>query len=163
MFEREITLNKFMIAYVLRMVQDIPEKQWYMTTSHCINSPGWCIGHITTECDHALMRIGKERVCPGTWDLYFLQGTHPEEDNGKLPKKSALIDAFQLGHKRFRQGVQKLTTEEVSQPSPTKFLKPFLPKYSDWLTHMLTTHIAMHAGNIATWRRVAGLAPISQQ
>ncbi len=163
MFEREITLNKFMIAYVLQMVQDIPEEKWYNTSSHSLNSPGWCIGHITTECDHALLHLGKERVCPGTWDVYFLQGSQPEENNDKLPKMSALLDAFQLGQKRLRLGVQKLSAEEAALPSPSKFLKPFLPKFGDWLTHMLTTHIAMHAGNIAAWRRVAGLVPISQK
>ena len=163
MFEREIILNKFMIAYVLQMIQDIPEEKWYYTSSHCLNSPGWCIGHITTECDHALLQLGKERVCPGTWDVYFLQGSRPEENNDKLPKMSALVDAFQLSHKRLRLSVQKLSAEEVSRPSPSKFLKPFLPKFGDWLTHMLTTHIAMHAGNIAAWRRVAGLVPISQK
>ncbi len=162
MFEREITLNKFMIAYVLRMIRDIPEAQWYHTTPHHINSPGWCIGHLATECDHALMHIGKERVCPGTWDIYFLQGTQPEESNDKLPKKSTITDALQLSYKRFRQGIQKLTVEEISQPSPSQFLAKFLPTYGEWISHMLTTHIAMHAGSIGTWRRVAGLVSISQ-
>ncbi len=162
MFEREIILNRFMLAYLRRLVADLQDNVIYQAPNASVNTPGWCLGHLVVECDHALMHLDRPRHSPDAWDALFLMGTTPDvlRDHANAPVKAVLLDTVKASYAALRDAVRETNPAFFEAPCHSAFLQSVLPREADWYAHMLTTHVAMHAGNIALWRRVMGLPAV---
>ena len=123
-----------------------------------MNSPGWCVGHLAVEGDHALVALGSPRVTPAPWDALFLMDADWPGPHG-APGMGELIATMRAVYRRLAEAVDALPAERLAEPSHSDFLRPYLPTRGDWLAHVLTTHLTMHAGGLAAWRRAHGLGP----
>ncbi len=161
MFEREIILNRFVLRYLERLVADIKEPLLYDAPDAAVNTPGWCLGHLAVECDQALMHLGRPRHSPEGWDTRFLMGTTPSDARRQeAPSKTVLLETVRASYAALREAVRETDPVFFDAPCHSAFLQSVLPREADWYAHMLTTHVAMHAGNIALWRRVMGLPAV---
>ncbi len=158
--EREIQLNQFTIRYMALLLRDVSADQIYDGQSDGVNSPGWCLGHLAVEGDHAIMHAGGERISPQEWDQYFLMNASGPWQPDRLPAKDELVQAVEAIYERLREIAGELSPEFLSAECHSDFLRPVLKTEGLWYAHMLTTHVAMHCGNIAIWRQMRGLGPL---
>jgi DinB superfamily len=154
--QQECQLNIWMLAYMDSMVNDLTDEQIY-TAFAPTNPPSWLLGHLAAEGDKALQTLGEsERLLPEEWHRSYLQGYSPQDVQVRHSKEE-LLAANHRVYARLREVVSALPTERLQEPSHSEFLRAHLPTRGAWLAHILTTHIAMHAGQIQMWRRLQGL------
>ena len=158
--ETEIHLNQFVLDYLKNLVRDIDNRNLYMGQRENCNSPGWCLGHLVVEDDYALRNLGIERLSPIDWDNYFLMRATGMNSANNLPSKESLTIELDRVYTRLREVAVDFTTEFLSAECHSEFLKGILPSEGLWYSHILTTHNAIHAGNIAIWRRVNTYIPV---
>ena len=146
-------LNRFALGYLFAHADDVSDEELYRGQDSA-NSPGWCLGHLAVEGDHACMQLGLERRTPAAWDGVFLMDARWNKSG--LPQKQELLDAVRDVYEALRTQSLLLTPAERAGPCPSDFLKRYLPTLELWIGHMLTTHVTMHAGNLVTWLRLRG-------
>ena len=98
---------------------------------------------------------------PG-WPENFGRGSTPlaYADGFTPPGKEDLRDAVRQTHERFLAATAGLLPEVWERPMPLEPFADRFPKLGDLLAHLLTTHDAVHWGQLSAWRRAAGLGPI---
>ncbi len=151
----ECRLNTWMLAFTSSLIEDLSDEQVYMRLS-VTNPPAWILGHLAAEADKALGILGKEQLLPNDWHSAYLQGSSPDAVMVRRTKHE-LWQANEAVYASLRETVLALPPERLAEPSHSDFLREHLPTKEAWFGHILTTHIAMHAGQIQYWRRLQGL------
>ncbi len=154
-------LNRFLLGYLNNLVEDISADSFYLHQDQGINSPGWCLGHLAVETDDANKYLGHSSAVPENWYSLFFYTAPPLKLDQTLPSKADLIAAVNSVFPKLLDSFQALDEEFLARPCHSNFLKGKLPTENDWFVHILTTHIAMHAGNIAAWRKFSNFGPAS--
>lgn len=160
MFHYERRLYAMMLGYCRRLVADLDDAALTRTPAPGVNTPLWILGHLAIAADYGRELAGLPRACPSEWHAAF----GPETDPGKVPHpaptKAELLAAIEAGHAAVDLAVTGLSAERLSAPNPVPFLKDRLPTVGDLLAHLLTTHDAIHLGQLSAWRRVSGLPAV---
>ncbi len=151
----ECRLNVWMLAFTRSLIEDLSDEQLYL----CIgltNPPSWILGHLAAEADKALTILGERQILPDDWHSSYLQGSSPDVVQVRHTKHE-LWQANETVYAALREAMVQLPQERLQEPSHSDFLREHLPTRGDWLGHILTTHVAMHAGQIQYWRRLQGM------
>jgi hypothetical protein len=86
----------------------------------------------------------------------FGPGSVPVEDRSAYPTKAELVDTMRKTHARAIELLEAATVEELAAPNQTPFFPQQFPTVGDLATHLVTTHAAMHLGQLSAWRRCVG-------
>ncbi|MCA9024966.1 MAG: DinB family protein [Planctomycetaceae bacterium] len=161
MFEQQITLNRFLLRYLNGLMQDVEDADLASRSEDGGNSPLWILGHLAVVGDSAARVLGLRPVQPKEWRRVFFPGTDGDvADAGDLTKQQ-LLDAIHEGYKRLHPELENVDTAAMAEPHGIELLKGSgLETKADFLSHVLTTHMAMHIGQISYWRRQHGGAII---
>lgn len=151
-----VYLNHFLLSYLTNLIADISPAEIYRYQDQKINSPGWCLGHLAVETDDANKYLGNKTAVPEEWYSLFYYTAPPLKLDQELPSKKELTSAVNKVFPQLLNSFLILDEQFLNKPCHSNFLKDKLPTERDWFLHILTTHIAMHAGNIASWRRFSG-------
>lgn len=151
----ECRLNVWMLTFTRSLIEDLSDEQLYMRVG-TTNPPAWILGHLAAEADKALTTLGEKQMLPADWYKAYLQGSSPDDAKSRHLKHE-LWQANEAVYAALREAVLKLSPEQLQEPSHSDFLREHLPTRGDWLGHILTTHVAMHAGQIQYWRRLQGM------
>ena len=148
----------FSLNYLSALVEDIPEDRLYEGQLDHVNAPGWVLGHISVETDDGLRYAGGDQVVPQSWYDHFYYTAPRISSLDGLPQKEEMLSACKKAVIGLMDVVEVMPDELLDKPCHSEFLREHLPTERDWYVHILTTHIAIHAGNVATWRKLHGLA-----
>lgn len=151
----ECRLNVWMLTFTQSLIEDLSDEQLYLHVG-TTNPPAWILGHLAAEADKALTTLGEKQMLPADWHGAYLQGSSPDTAKAYYSKHE-LWQANEAVYAALRQTVLKLPSERLQESSHSDFLREHLPTRGDWLGHILTTHVAMHAGQVQYWRRLQGL------
>ena len=151
----ECRLNIWMLTFTQSLVEDLSDEQVYMGVD-TTNPPAWILGHLAAEADKALTTLGEKQLLLQDWHIAYLQGSSPDAVKVRH-SKNELWQANETVYAALRTAALALSAERLLEPSHSDFLREHLPTRADWLGHILTTHVAMHAGQLQYWRRLQGL------
>lgn len=144
-----------MLAFTQSLIEDLSDEQIYQRVG-TINPPAWLLGHLAAEADKARTILGETALLPNDWYTAYLQGSSPDVVLVRHTKHE-LWQANETVYASLREMVLALSPECLAEPSHSDFLREYLPTKEAWFGHILTTHVAMHAGQIQYWRRLQGL------
>lgn len=157
MFEHERTLNEFALNYLESLTQDIDESEMDRIPIEGMNSPRWILGHLAVNSDYGLRILGQRFRCPIPWHRSFARGSQAEVQLDPLPSKLELIANIKDGFAELRQHAASADPGAMNQPHGVSFLADTPIKTAgEVLAHLLTTHLAVHTGQLSYWRRAAG-------
>lgn len=151
----ECLLNTWMLAFTQSLIEDLSDEQLYDRVGST-NPPAWLLGHLAAEGDKALTILGETARLPEGWHSAYLQGSSPDAVTVRHTKHE-LWQANETVYAALRNSALALPAERLAEPPDSDFLREHLPTKAAWFGHILTTHIAMHAGQIQYWRRLQGL------
>ncbi len=155
--KNELTLNAMMSSMALEMAESIPDDQFNLLPKGGGNSPNWIMGHLCLGNGFGLQLLGQDpEILKLTGEAYG-PGSTPTEDPAKLMGKAELISHFKSSRADLIEAVTNADAAALAQPQPTSILKEELPTTGDFIGHLLTTHLAMHTGQLSAWRRSRGL------
>jgi len=161
MFETQIHLYDFMRGYCHQIMADVGDDQLAHRPFERANPPGWILGHLAICTDFAATMLGGRRDCPKPWHELFSPKSVPSSDPASYPKKTELLAAYDEGHQRVVEVLNSAAAEVLDQPHSIDFLRgSAIVTVRDLVGHLMTTHEAFHVGQLSTWRRQMGFAPI---
>jgi hypothetical protein len=153
---------KFNLAYAEKLVSDIPEEQMYKSFGSGLeNYPAFALGHLAIASALIAENLGDPYVVPDGWNRFFRRKGPgdprlPPPRGGGMPSKEHLLSELKNKHGRVDRIIGYLPEGSLNKPIKWRF-DDYFPSTGDYLTFMCITHEAMHLGQLAAWRRAAGL------
>ena len=161
MFEREAKLYLYMMGMCRRLASDIEPALLDHQPAPGIKAPLWVLGHLAICTDYAARMLKLDLACPADWHANFGPKTSAVVPASVRPTKERLLAAMETGHERVTAAVAIASAEDLARPHGVELLKDTpLETRADVLAHLMTTHEAFHLGQLSTWRRQMGFAPL---
>jgi hypothetical protein len=162
MLETEIKINLFLIDYCRMLLADIADERLTEQPLPGVNHPAWILGHLAFSGDLAVVRLGGEKQLPESWTKLFGIGTQVSSARADYPSKDELLQAVEERFAVARQLAQPATAEQLSalSASTNARIRKALPTAREGVAFLLTAHLAGHLGQLSSWRRMIGLAPL---
>ncbi len=161
MFEQEIVLNRFMLDYFDRLVEDISDDEFTQPMAGGGHSPQWIVGHLLTVGDSSGLFVGLTRSMPKATRRAFGPGSVEEVLDGDEFSRSSMIAQMRPTYERLQAAAREATDEEMQKPHNTGILAgSVIQTRGQIISHVLTTHIGTHLGQLSAWRRAQGRTPL---
>jgi hypothetical protein len=157
MFERELRLNGLMHGYLSRLLQDLDDAQLDVPVASAGDPPAWILAHLVVANDYALRLLGAPRIASAEWHKRFGRGVSPKDDQSPLPSKTELVQKLEEGRQLLVATAVKAEPDRMEEPNKVDFFKDTpVTTVGDVVGHLLTTHLAVHIGQLSAWRRMLG-------
>ncbi|QDT69253.1 DinB superfamily protein [Planctomycetes bacterium MalM25] len=166
MNEQLITVYRFMIATIERLMEDVGEDQVAHQPPAAegeagVNPPGWILGHLALVNDMATARLGGEGgLVPESWAAEFGPGSSPEPIADAYPPMAELLAKLNETADNLAARAATVDLSTLTEENPFEPLRAGLPTLGDLIAHILSTHIGMHVGHLSNWRRQMGFPPL---
>lgn len=160
MFEREITLCKFLRNGLDGVAADIPEEQVYDRAPGKGHPPIWILGHLAI-CGELGEKFSGGEVSHPRWLPQFGPGSPDEiEDKGRY-SKTEFVEAIHSSYDRFAILASKLPAEMLTDPHGVELLEGTpIATVGDLISHLFSSHFGFHLAQLSAWRRAAGHAAL---
>ena len=142
-----------------RLVGDIPDDQMCAQPHGLVNHPTWSLGHLILSANGVGQMIGIEPAVPEGWDELFKSGGTPSGDSAAQPSKSELLAELEKVHERWKAALPGVDAAVLDAEHPNKDYRAYFPTVGSMVAFIMTSHEMDHLGQIAAWRRAAGLGP----
>jgi len=151
-------LFKFQKLYLESLLSNVPEERLYDKQLKGYNSAGWILGHLCIEAEDVLdhLEIPYNKV-DENWAHWFKNSSGHITSLDGLPSKNKLMHIFNSRYTLLQTAYENLSPEDRIKNHPSKFLENHLSDLDAWFAHHITTHIAVHCGNIVVWKKIIGL------
>lgn len=161
MFDYALAQYAFQLQMVRSMTADIDDVDFAQQAIAGGNHPAWILGHLTFTSDGACKLLGQQPQMPEAWLGLFARGSQPQVDRAIYPGKAELLDRLAAAHAVVSEHLPQAPPELLARPNPLPIeaLKA-LPTVGNLLMHIVTTHEALHLGQLSAWRRATGRAPL---
>lgn len=161
MLERETRVNLMMIGLFEASVGDLRDEEWNLTPTAGGHAPLWIIGHLALVADNGCGLLGLASNAPESWKPAFGIGSPNEVANPEQFPKAALLDAFRANYQRLREAATRAEATVLDEPHGIKmFENAPVQTRGDVVALIMTSHLGFHLGQLSTWRRQHGRAPI---
>lgn len=161
MNDQLITVYRFTLATIERLMQDVGEDQLAHQPTEGVNPPGWIVGHLALVNEMITAKLGGTPLgLPESWAAEFGPGSTPEPIADAYPAKAELLAKLSETADAFVAQVEGVDLTQLTDPNPIEPLRAGLPTVGDLVAHVLSTHIGMHAGHLSNWRRQMGHPPL---
>ncbi len=161
MFGREIALNRFQLGYFEKIVADIPAESFAQRGAGGGHPPVWIVGHLAIVGETATRLVGGEEPTHPEWLPLFGPRSSDEVPDAERFGKQELVEALHVAYAQLHSQAAGMTDELASRPHALALLKGTpIESNGDLLAHVLTSHFALHLGQLSCWRRAAGHEPL---
>jgi hypothetical protein len=153
----------FARAYTVRLLDHVPEEDWFRIPPAGVSHIAWQVGHLAmAQYRLALFRTRGER--PGDGQLIspeflrtFGKDSTPDPDPAKYPSLREIRAVFDRIHAALMEELPALPGEELDAPvlAPHSLVQTKL-----WALLWCAQHEMLHAGQIGLLRRQLGHAPV---
>jgi hypothetical protein len=90
------------------------------------------------------------------WMETFGPGSMPVGDRSKYPSKDQLLSTMRTTHKRAIELLTEASPAQLNLSNETRFFPAEFPTVGALIAHLMTTHAALHLGQLSAWRRSLG-------
>ena len=151
------TMLNLQAWYLDRLTHDVGDARMADQPGQVMNHPAWQIGHLIWNADHVIGLIGGRPPQDGDWATLFAAGTVPTADRSTYPSKEKLLDTLAQRRRTLIELCRAMSPSDLDKPAPAGSVPPQLSTVGEGVHFMMLTHEGAHLGQIAAWRRAAGL------
>ena len=157
MMDDVLTVAKLNLEYGKKLVADLSDEQMCLQPAAGMNHAAWVIGHLTFVGDSMIKVWGENPGLPREWVELFNLASKPTDDRTRYPAKAVLTEAYVKAYERLMDAVKGAPAEAFQREFPNPKLRGTLPTVGVAMVHILTSHHALHLGQLSAWRRAQGL------
>jgi uncharacterized damage-inducible protein DinB len=151
-------LNQFTRQYLSMLVDGLTEEQLDLVPIEGFHSARWLLSHIATTGDLGLRLLGLPTKCPRTWHVAYAPGTDGVTHPQVKPTQQELLEKITEIYGQLAQGLNDAAPELLGEPHGLALLqRTAIQTKGQLISHLLTTHIAVHLGQLSAMRRQMGL------
>lgn len=151
--ETECTLYRMFLGMFATACEEISDADFHLLPPGGGNSPNWIIGHLLVVNRFGLSMLGQQSDQLAELMPIYGPGSIPTEDKSTLLSRDELLKDFSKTSEEFLAAIEASTVEQLDAAQETPFFQDSLPTTRELLGHLLTTHFAMHFGQLSAWRR----------
>lgn len=155
MFDDLIDLAEFGNGYAGMLMADIDADRFNDQPVEGMNSPAWIVGHLAFVADRVAGLLGDQPQL-ADWEPMFGGGSPPAPDRSSCPSKDELVAAWQAAHGRLVAAVRAADPVVFAGENPVQRMREVAPTFGHFVAFVLSTHAAVHLGQLSAWRRAAG-------
>jgi uncharacterized damage-inducible protein DinB len=135
---------------------DLPDEFLALQPAGARNHPAWTLGHLLYVEAQGARTLGLSPDLPAGWKERFAPGSEPAPDRRGYPSKSELFE--RLGGLRIALlgAVEAMSPEDLERQAPPTPVLGRCATLGDVLLY-LAWHEGYHNGQLAVWRRAAGI------
>ena len=156
MLDHVLTVARFNATLLEKMTADLPDADLTRQPLNLPNHPAWILGHLTVVYGNIGRILGLPVPFPESYPTLFSRETVPSNDRAHYPPKAELLTAFRQVHTATVDALARASPDQPAAPNPVEPLRPFFPTLGDLLVAGLTSHHALHLGQLSDWRRANG-------
>lgn len=158
MTDRETILAafRFTLIYAEKLAADLADEELARLPHAGMNHAAWVLGHVALGSDLVALLLGQPTLTDKVWMARFGPGSTPVSDRAEYPSKDELLATMRRTHARAIELLAQATAEQLDSPNPTQFFPTEFPTVGALITHLMTTHAALHLGQLSAWRRALG-------
>jgi len=161
MFAYEIVLNKFNRAYLNSLLKDLPDEELDVQPHPELHSARWILAHLAIASDYGSKMIDLPSLCPRAWHEAYGPASQAGTAATVKPSRGELLAAIDDGYSRICYALPTVSVEHFSAQHGVALIAGTLLKTrGDLICNILTTHFAMHLGQLSTNRRLMGRPPL---
>lgn len=160
MLTNEIKVNQFLLNYCRLLTADIGDERMAEQPLPGVNHPAWILGHLAFSADVAVGLLGGEKTMRADWLELFKPGSALHASRSDYAAKADLLQAVDGHFQRARNLAEFAAAEQLAKPSTNPRMKEALPTVQDAVAFLLTGHLGIHLGQLSSWRRMIGMAPL---
>lgn len=142
-----------------QLVDDLTGEQMVAQPSGVVNHPAWTLGHLAATSNALGGMLGLPSTFPEEWRDAIRMGGVPSGDAADYPSKEQLVAQLRAQHERVAAAIAEAGAGRLQQETPNPRLRERFPTVGDFAVALMTNHEANHLGQLAAWRRAAGLGP----
>jgi hypothetical protein len=142
-----------------RLLGDIPDDQMCAQPHGLVNHPTWSLGHLIMSAHGVGKMIGIESSPPDGWAELFKTGGTPSADPTGQPTKTELLAEFERVHGLWKAALPGVDAAVLDAEHPDEKTRAYFPTVGAMVAFIMTGHEMDHLGQVAAWRRAAGLGP----
>jgi DinB family protein len=154
---------EFARAYLLDIVAQIDESEWFSMPAGCPTHAAWQVGHLAmAEYGLCLFRqrgrqeVDLELMSSGFRKL-FSRGTTPEADASKYPPAAEIRATLDRVHAQVLKEAPSFTAQQLQEPVEA----PYAVEATKLGCLLFCSHHEMlHAGQLGLLRRLLGKQPV---
>ncbi|MEM1099682.1 MAG: DinB family protein [Planctomycetota bacterium] len=129
------------------------------------NHPAWVYGHLGLYGNYVLTLLGDEEgaqavAAPEEWHPIFGMGSActDDPDGTTYPGMATIVEQFDRCHAAALAALENVREPAVFEAAnPNEQMRDRFPTVGAAATFMVTTHLALHIGQVSSWRRMEGL------
>ncbi len=141
------------------LTADIRDDQMSLQPVAGVNHPAWILGHLlaveTKIATGVLGRPLKTALDGNWWEIYGI-GSVPKPDRAMYKPKDFYLAALAETCGQITAFIATKSDSDMDLPNPDAQLSQLFPTIG-MAVCVAITHRAYHTGQIATWRKLAGL------
>ena len=161
MSQQLTVLNKFNRAYLRSLLQDLENDQLDLQPQQGLHSIRWILSHIAIVADYGLKQFALPFVCPVKWHAAYGPGSQAGTNESVKPQLDELLAAIEQGYSALCNAAESGSDTVLSEEHDVELLKNTpLKSKGDLIAHVLTTHFAVHLGQLSTICRLLGRPPL---
>jgi len=154
---------EFARSYMLSILTEIDERDWFTMPAGCPTHVAWQVGHLAmAEYGLCLYRMrGRQPIdlelMTSGFRKQFSRGTVPEVDATKYPSPGEIRATLDRVHAQVQKESPSFTAEQLQEPVDMPYAAE--PTKLGGLL-FCSHHEMLHAGQLGLLRRLLGRAPI---
>ena len=148
---------RFQRYYLSLLADDIPEDQMTLQPGAVCNHPAWQIGHLAGTLDNGGAMLGGTKSLDESWGKRFGMGSKPTSERGSYPSKVELLKVLDDRRAALTLLVERAPAERMNAPNPVARAADRMPTVGHMIRFLMLSHESMHLGQLASWRKAAGM------
>ncbi len=161
MLESERQVFSALMNYACLQCAQIPEDRWSEQPAPGVNTPEWTIGHLAVCNDYTLGLLGVPSLSNDNWHAKFGPTSDPALVGSRGPTKIELLAALESGYEAIVNSLHLASSDLLNKPHTILQLRENYKTQGDLICVLMTGHVGLHLGQLAVWRKLAGLPRVN--
>ena len=154
-----ITSAKLLDAYAQKLIDGVPADRATEQPGNLRNHPLWIVAHNTHAMNLGIQLLTGKSQEPAEWKALFGVQSTPSSDASIYPAWDEVVAAYRNTLKTLIAALEAADDATLDADMPIERLRARWPKVGQAVAFMLSSHPAIHWGQLSAWRRAIGLGP----
>jgi hypothetical protein len=158
--ESAVKQNQFLLGYIDTLTKDLAPADWTAQPLPGVNHAAWIFGHLIFAAEGSIKRMGGTPLMDENWTKQYGGGSVVTNDSTQYPSPEFFKEQLVKSYTRVQELTTTCSDEILNEPNQNPRFKNTHPTMRDMIVFGLTSHFALHMGQLSAFRRMLGKPPL---
>lgn len=150
-------LCTYLLGYAAPSLADLTDDHLALAPMPNAKTAGWILGHLCVSGDYVRRKCGRPPLTPKEWGPKFAPGTQPSRVATEYPPMAELTTVLDAVYRDLAAIAPTLSDELLNGVNPLEYSRHRFPTARGFFSHIMTSHLGYHLGQLSGWRAAAGM------